>query len=103
MVLCENLVVGDTKCYKFGEKYMGKFIKTEKKQIGYNRNGPGTYATVYTFENPWKPSTNPLENIPSLYAKDDVIEVSCVEKKEKGGSRKQKRKNRKGRKSKKRA
>jgi len=100
MVLCKDLVVGDTKCYKFGEKYMGKFIKTEEKQIGYNRNGPGTFATVYTFENPWKPSTNPLENIPSLYATDDVIEVPCIEKK--GGSRKQKRKNRKGRKSKKR-
>ena len=81
---------------------MGKFIKTEKKQIGYNRNGPGTFATVYTFENPWKPSTKPFEHIPSLNATDDVIVVPCVEKKEKGGSRKQKRKSRKQRKSRKR-
>ena len=95
MVLCKDLAVGDTKCYKFGDKYMGKLVKTEHKQIGYNRNGPGTFATVYTFENPWKPSKNPLENIPSLYEMDDVIEVPCVEKK--GGARKS-RKQRKSRK-----
>jgi hypothetical protein len=91
MVLCKDIVVGDEKCYEFRSKYLGKFVKTEVMQIGYNRENPPEFKTVYTFEIPWRKSNNPLNSVPSLYATDDVKVVSCLGK---GGKRT--RKNRKG-------
>lgn len=90
MVLCKELVLGDEKCYEFRGKYLGKFVKTEVVQIGYSRDEPPDMQTVYTFEIPWKPSNKRLNNVPSLYATDDVKVVACVKV---GGSKT--RKNRK--------
>jgi len=84
MVLCNTLQAGGPNCYMYNGKYLGKFVKTERMQIGYSRNEPPDYQTVYTFEIPWKPSKNPLNNVPSLYGTDDVKIVPCKT----GGKRK---------------
>jgi hypothetical protein len=91
MVLCRDLVIGDPKCYKttdvFLRKdvYLGKFVKTEEKVIGYDRDGPPNIQTVYTFEHPFRPSANPLENIPSLRATANVTETACIASNKSGG------------------
>jgi len=97
MVLCRDLVIGDPTCYKTTDVllrkdvYLGKFVKTEVKEIGYSRNGPPNIQTVYTFEHPFRPSANPLENIPSLRATDNVTETACIASNKSGGARKTKR------------
>jgi len=91
MVLCKDLVIGDTKCYKFTDVFLGKFVKTEKKVIGYNRDGPPNIQTVYTFEYPWRPNADPLKNRPSLYATYNVTETECIASNKLGGARKTKR------------
>ena len=93
MVLCNTLKVGDTNCYEYKGKYLGRFVKTELKVIGYNRNGPPNYQTVYTFEIPFKPSNKPLNNVASLYGTNDVQIVPCTT----GGRRKRTRAYRKRR------
>jgi len=75
MVLCKYLIIGDVKHYAFRGVYLGRFVGAEQKVIGYDRDGPPNIQTVYTFEHPWKPSANPLDHVPSLYADHDVTEV----------------------------
>jgi hypothetical protein len=91
MVLCKDLVSGDVKCYAFRGVYLGRFVGAEQKVIGYDRDGPPNIQTVYTFEHPWKPSANPLDHVPSLYAGHDVTETECIDSNKKGGARKTKR------------
>jgi len=97
MVLCKDLVIGDPKCYKIRDEhlrknvYLGKFVGSESIEIGYSLNGPPNIQTVYTFEYPFRPSVNPLENITSLYATDNVTETACIVSIKKGGARKTKR------------
>ncbi len=80
MVLCKDLVVGDEKCYEFRGKYLGRFVKTQVVQIGYNRENPPEFKTVYTFEIPWRKSNKSLNSAPSLYETDDVKVVPCFTK-----------------------